>query len=64
MVLLAGPRQAGETTLALEVVKEFKSYDHGEDRRMIMEESWFSFSSEVLFAGGASCEGVEAGGGC
>jgi len=45
MVLLAGPRQAGKTTLAMEVAKEFKSwvyltYDHREDRRVIMEEAW------------------------
>ena len=45
MVLLAGPRQAGKTTLAKEVAKEFKSwvyltYDHMEDRRIIMEEAW------------------------
>lgn len=45
MVLLSGPRQAGKTTLAREVAKEFGSsvyltYDHMEDRKMIREESW------------------------
>ncbi|CCB90125.1 ATP-binding protein [Simkania negevensis] len=45
MVLLAGPRQAGKTTLAKEIADEFDSsvcltYDHLEDRRMILEEAW------------------------
>ena len=45
MVLLAGPRQAGKTTLAKEIAKEFKSplyltYDRAEDRQMIRSEAW------------------------
>lgn len=45
MVLLAGPRQAGKTTLAKEIAKEFTSsiyltYDHLTDRKMIQEEAW------------------------
>ena len=45
MVFLAGPRQAGKTTLAKEVAKEFESsvyltYDHLEDRRIIKKEGW------------------------
>lgn len=45
MVLLAGPRQAGKTTLAKEIAKEFETsvyltYDHLEDRRIILDESW------------------------
>lgn len=45
MVLLAGPRQSGKTTLAKEIAKEFPTslyltYDRLEDRRMIQKESW------------------------
>src|SRR3990167_4236879 len=45
MVLLAGPRQAGKTTLAKAIAKEFESsiyltYDRSEDRKMILDESW------------------------
>lgn len=45
MVLLAGPRQAGKTTLAKTVAKEFQSsvyltYDRLEDRKIILEEAW------------------------
>jgi len=45
MVLLAGPRQAGKTTLAKELAKEFSSfvyltYDRLEDRKIIQEEAW------------------------
>ncbi len=45
MVLLAGPRQAGKTTLAKELAKEFSSfvylnYDHLEDRKIIQKEAW------------------------
>jgi len=45
MVLLAGPRQAGKTTLAKSLAQEFSSstyltYDRSEDRRVILEESW------------------------
>ncbi len=45
MVLIAGPRQAGKTTLAKELAKEFKSfvylnYDHLGDRKIILNEGW------------------------
>ena len=45
MVLLAGPRQAGKTTLAKELAKKFASsiylnYDHLEDRKIIKNEAW------------------------
>lgn len=45
MVFLAGPRQAGKTTLAKIVAQEFNSsiyltYDHLEDRRIILNEAW------------------------
>jgi uncharacterized protein len=45
MVLLAGPRQAGKTTLAKEIATEFGSsvylnYDRLEDRKIIMSEGW------------------------
>lgn len=45
MVLLAGPRQAGKTTLAKAIAQEFKSaiyltYDRLEDRKIIKDESW------------------------
>lgn len=52
MVLLAGPRQAGKTTLAKEIAKEFPSsqyltYDRLEDRRMILNEAWLP-STELI----------------
>jgi uncharacterized protein len=45
MVLLAGPRQAGKTTLAKAIAQEFKSsiyltYDRLEDRKIIVDEAW------------------------
>jgi predicted AAA+ superfamily ATPase len=45
MVLLAGPRQAGKTTLAKAIAQEFKSsiyltYDRKEDRKIILDEAW------------------------
>lgn len=45
MVFIAGPRQAGKTTLAKEIAKEFESfiyltYDRMEDQNMILEEAW------------------------
>lgn len=47
MVLLAGPRQAGKTTLAKAIASEFASsiyltYDRKEDRKIILSEGWFS----------------------
>jgi len=52
MVFLAGPRQAGKTTLAKALAREFDSslyltYDRIEDRKMILTESWRS-STEFL----------------
>jgi len=45
MVLLAGPRQAGKTTLAKAIAKNFASsvyltYDRLEDRKIILNEAW------------------------
>lgn len=52
MVLLAGPRQAGKTTLSKEIAREFSSslylnYDSLSDRKIIQEESWLP-SVELL----------------
>lgn len=52
MVLLAGPRQAGKTTLAKAIAKEFSSsiylnYDHFQDRKIIQEEAWLP-STELI----------------
>lgn len=52
MVLLAGPRQAGKTTLAKSISQEFSSsvyltYDRSEDRRIILNEGWLA-STEFL----------------
>jgi predicted AAA+ superfamily ATPase len=45
MVLLAGPRQSGKTTLAKELINEFPSsvylnYDRLEDRKILLKEAW------------------------
>lgn len=52
MVFLAGPRQAGKTTLAKEIASEFSSsiyltYDRLEDRKIILEEKWLP-STELI----------------
>lgn len=52
MVLLAGPRQAGKTTLAKDLAKEFSSfaylnYDRLEDRKIMISEAWLP-STELL----------------
>lgn len=52
MVLLAGPRQAGKTTLAKSIATHYRSslyltYDRAEDRKMILAESWLP-SVELL----------------
>ena len=52
MVLLAGPRQSGKTTLAKSIGLEFSSslyltYDRMEDRKILSEEAWLP-STELL----------------
>lgn len=52
MVLLAGPRQAGKTTLAKEIGKEFATssylnYDRIEDRKILQKEAWLP-STELI----------------
>lgn len=52
MVLLAGPRQAGKTTLAKEIGSQFThttylNYDRSEDRKIIEQEAWLH-STELL----------------
>lgn len=54
MVLLAGPRQVGKTTLSRAIAAEFASsvyltYDRAEDRKIIREESWLSSVELVIF---------------
>ena len=53
MVFLAGPRQSGKTTLARVIEKEFASsiyltYDHLEDRKIIIEESWLPETELII----------------
>ncbi len=53
MVFLAGPRQAGKTTLAQEIAKEFSSsiyltYDHVEDRKIILNEGWLPTTELII----------------
>ena len=54
MILLSGPRQAGKTTLAKEIAKEFSSfiylnYDRAEDRKIIKDESWLESTELISF---------------
>jgi len=54
MVLLAGPRQAGKTTLAKRIAEEFKSslyltYDRTEDRKILQSESWLPSTELLIF---------------
>lgn len=54
MVLLAGPRQAGKTTLSKVIAKEFESsiyltYDRLEDRKILLEESWLPSTELLIF---------------
>ncbi len=54
MVLLAGPRQAGKTTLAKEIGKEFSNttflnYDCAEDRKIIKEKAWLDSTELIIF---------------
>lgn len=53
MVLLTGPRQAGKTTLAKDISKEFASslylnYDSRTDREIILSESWPSATELII----------------
>jgi predicted AAA+ superfamily ATPase len=53
MVLLAGPRQAGKTTLAKSIAKEYTSsiylsYDRLSDRKIILEESWLPSTQLII----------------
>lgn len=53
MVLLAGPRQAGKTTLSKSIAKEFTSsvyltYDHLEDKKIILSEAWLPSTELVI----------------
>ncbi|MCE5316014.1 MAG: ATP-binding protein [Parachlamydia sp.] len=54
MVLLAGPRQVGKTTLSRAIAQEFStsvylSYDRSEDRKIIREESWLPSVEFIIF---------------
>lgn len=54
MVLLAGPRQAGKTTLAKAIAKDYQSslylnYDSYSDRKIILEESWLPSTELLIF---------------
>lgn len=54
MVLLSGPRQAGKTTLAKEIAKEFSSslylnYDRTEDRKILLNETWLPSTELLIF---------------
>lgn len=52
MVFIAGPRQAGKTTLSKQIADEFSSsvylnYDHLGDRKLIIQEAWLP-STELI----------------
>ncbi len=54
MVLLAGPRQSGKTTLAKVIAQEFPtslylSYDRLADRKIILQESWLPSTDLLIF---------------
>ncbi|MBP9841354.1 MAG: ATP-binding protein [Simkaniaceae bacterium] len=54
MVLLAGPRQAGKTTLAKDLASEFSSstylnYDRMEDRKIFAKEAWLPSTELLIF---------------
>src|SRR5437764_309490 len=54
MVLLSGPRQAGKTTLAKSIMKEFTSsiyltYDRLEDRKIMQKEAWRPSVELIVF---------------
>ncbi len=54
MVLLAGPRQAGKTTLAKSIATEFSSslylnFDSATDRKIVHETSWLPSTELLIF---------------
>lgn len=54
MVILSGPRQAGKTTLAKAVSKQFSSsmylnYDSAVDRKILLKESWLPSVELLIF---------------
>jgi predicted AAA+ superfamily ATPase len=54
MVFVAGPRQAGKTTLAKEIASHFKSflylnYDSSDDRKIIKDTSWLPSVELLIF---------------
>ncbi len=54
MVFLAGPRQAGKTTLAKAIAQEFSSsiyltYDRLEDRKTLLNEAWLPSTELLIF---------------
>ncbi|MGL5264111.1 MAG: ATP-binding protein [Candidatus Rhabdochlamydia sp.] len=54
MVILSGPRQAGKTTLAKAISKQFSSsmylnYDSAEDRKILLKESWLPSVEFLIF---------------
>jgi uncharacterized protein len=53
MVLLAGPRQAGKTTLAKQISQEYSSsiylnYDSAEDKKIIEKEAWLPTTELII----------------
>ncbi len=54
MVLLTGPRQAGKTTLAKSIAKNFNNtlylnYDSASDRKILINESWLPSTELLIF---------------
>src|SRR5437870_4505030 len=51
IILLSGPRQAGKTTLAKSLVKNYDyfNYDSGEDRLALQKKAWDRQSSLIIF---------------
>ncbi len=54
MVLLTGPRQAGKTTLAKSIAKEYPTsiyltYDSAEDRKIMINEAWLASVELIIF---------------
>lgn len=54
MVFIVGPRQAGKTTLAKQIAKEFNNsvylnFDNNEDKHVIENQAWLSNTDLVIF---------------